>query len=210
MIRKSLGVAVVAFASQMAAAIYLPLAETDPDRIVDNGAKVEIRGGDVLITATEPLAEVKIEWRCDFPDAIVLGDQWERTYGDTYWRPVRIPRSMPWYFLCKDGTRTDGYGVMTQPNAFASFRTDGHVLTLTIDVRAAGRPVELKGRTLKAVTLVSRKGRPGESAFAAGTNFCMMMCPHPRLPRSLSMATTTGTAPTGCRRQRRFCGMPRR
>ena len=90
---------------------------------------------------------------------------------------------MPWYFLCKDGDRTDGYGVMVQPNAFASWRTDGRSLTLVLDLRAGGLPVELKGRRLKAVTLVSRKGLPRESAFAAGQAFCRMMCLNPRLPK---------------------------
>lgn len=165
-------------------AVYMPLAETMPDRIIDNGAKVEIEKGEVFVTADKPVSEVKLIWNCNLTGTRVLGDQWERTYGDTFWRPVTIPRDMPWYFLCKVGTRTDCYGVMTQPNAFASWRTDGKTLTLTLDLRAAGQPVVLNGRRLKAVTLVSRHGREGESAFDAGTEFCRMMCPSPRLPNA--------------------------
>ena len=169
----------------VAQAGFLPLGRT-PDRIEANGAKVETVKlddcrADVFVTAEKPLEEVVLEWECDFSGAMVLGDHWERMYGDGGWRPVEYPRAMPWFFLCKNGGRTDGYGVMTQPNAFASWRTDGRRLRLLIDVRAAGRPVQLNGRRLKAVTLVSRKGTEEESAFAAGRAFCRVMCPKPRL-----------------------------
>ena len=167
---------------------YVPLASPPLSIVADKGAAVELvpRGEDacdVFVTSDQPLAEVKLTWTCDFAGARVLGDHWERAYGDLAWRDVAEDRAMPWYFLCQAGDRTDGYGVMVQPNAFASWRTDGKLLTLTLDLRAGGLPVELKGRRLKAVTLVSRKGRAGENAFAAGASFCRRMCPTPRLPK---------------------------
>ena len=138
----------------------------------------------VVLSSVKPISSVRLSWPVDFgSSATVLGDHWERTYGETYWRPIGVPRAMPWFFLVKEGERTDGYGVMTQPNAFACWRTDGRSLDLVIDVRAAGRPVRLNGRKLEAVTLVSRKGLVGKSAFAAGQSFCRMMCPAPRLPK---------------------------
>ena len=167
---------------------YLPLSEVQPKITAEDGAKVEVSvagngASDVFVTSEKPLSEVKLTWKCDFANARIMGDHWERAYGDLEWLASDANRAMPWYFLCKDGERTDGYGVMVQPNAFACWRTDGKDLTLTIDVRAGGQPVELKGRRLKAVTVVSRKGLAGESAFAAGMAFCRMMCPKPRFPK---------------------------
>ena len=112
---------------------------------------------------------------------------WERTYGDSAWRRVDAPKAprggaMAWYVLATDGTRTDGYGVKVQPNAFACWRAFPDRLTLRLDVRAGASPVELGDRALALCTLVSRKGAEGERPFAAGRAFCRAMCPAPRLP----------------------------
>ena len=137
------------------------------------------------IIGRKPLVGVRLQWPVAFDEnAIVLGDHWERTYGETYWRPVGVRRAMPWFFMMHESGRTDGYGVKVQPNAFACWRIEnGNRLELVIDLRAAGRPVQLNGRRLEAVTLVSRRGMKDESAFAAESAFCKMMCPNPRLPR---------------------------
>jgi len=153
------------------------------------GARVELRadgtGGTVVaVTCDRPLSAVALSW--DFPlgeGARVLGDHWERTYSDAAWRKPSACGPLPWYFLVADGGRTDGFGVRVQPNAFASWTVDGRRLRLVLDVRACGRPVELRGRTLEAATLVSRRGERGESAYDAGRAFCRTMCPRPRLPK---------------------------
>lgn len=167
---------------------YVDVARVRPRIVAPIGTTVrfvssDVDRTDVFITSDSPLSEIKLVWNCDLIGSRLLGDHWERAYGDLEWRTVGQDRVMPWYFLAWRNGRTDGYGVMVQPNAFASWQTDGRELVLTLDVRAGGVPVELKGRMLKAVTLVSRKGKKEESAFQSGMAFCRMMCPSPRLPK---------------------------
>ena len=170
-----------------------PLVLTEPAEILLDGkpagAAVAVAAdGTVSLSGVEAASSVTLRWRHDFPaDAKLLGDMWERTYGDSAWRTIgsEMPRcgSMPWYFLVHRQMRTDGYGVKVQPNAFASWQVTPTDVELLLDVRAGSRPVELKGRRLELCTLVGRVGEAGESAFAAGRAFCRMMCPRPRLPK---------------------------
>lgn len=85
---------------------YVPLASPPLSIVADKGAAVELvpRGEDacdVFVTSDQPLSEVKLTWTCDFAGARVLGDHWERAYGDLAWRDVAEDRAMPWYFLCQ-------------------------------------------------------------------------------------------------------------
>jgi alpha-galactosidase len=112
-----------------------------------------------------------------------LGDAWERAYGDLQWLPVDSNRTMPWYFLSSDGRVTHAYGVMTQPAAMCSWQVDTTGITLTADVRCGGAGVLLGERRLTVCTIASRKGRAGETPFAAAHAFCQQMCPKPRLPK---------------------------
>lgn len=116
------------------------------------------------------------------PDVKLLGDHWERSYGDLSWRGVDGNRPMPWYFLVDDGRRTDGFGVMVQPNALCSWKVSASSVELTMDVRCGGRGVLLEGRMLFMARVTTRKGGEGESAFAAARAFCAQMCPRPILP----------------------------
>lgn len=122
-------------------------------------------------------------WKCKVePDIMILGDHWERSYGDLGWRGIDGGRPLPWYFFISGGRRTDGYGVMVQPNALCSWKVSPSGVQLTMDVRCGGEGVLLEGRTLFMASVVSRKGLEGESAFAAAHAFCRVMCPNPRLP----------------------------
>ena len=91
-------------------------------------------------------------------------------------------RPMPWYVLASNGRRTHAYGVMTQPSALCCWKLDQHGLTLLADVRCGGAGVRLGKRTLEVCTVVSRRGRDGETPFAAARAFCRQLCPNPRLP----------------------------
>lgn len=147
--------------------------------------------GVVRIRSTKPLSWVTIRWKADLGAGTkVHGSEFERTYGDNAWHELGKdsdvpPRggAMPWYFLASDGVRTDGYGVMVQPNAFASWHAAADSIELVLDCRAGSRPVKLGTRTLEACRIVTRRGHAGESAFAAGRAFCTAMCPNPRLPK---------------------------
>lgn len=153
-----------------------------------SGARVTLAADGTLTLHGGTASRVTLVWRGALgAETKVFGDMWERTYGDSGWRRVDAPKplrdgTMPWYFLATDGSRTDGYGVMVQPNAFACWRAFPERIELFLDVRAGSEPVELGDRALALCTLVSRKGVAGETPFAAGRAFCRAMCPKPRLP----------------------------
>lgn len=147
------------------------------------GVTVEIRDGRVLVTADIPLSRVYLRWDAPAPEgARILGDAWERAYGDLQWMGIQPERIMPWYMLVSDGAVTHGYGVETGCNSLCSWRLDSFHTELCLDLRCGPDPVELGGRTLHAATLICREGLPGETAFEAGRAFCAAMCPSPRLP----------------------------
>ena len=186
------------------------LALRKPDRILVDGAadsagRVKLQScrcprGEVAVyvTGDEPVSKVELVWDVAFPGyAMVYGGEWERTYANAGWyrlgdRSAPHGGWNPWYFLVNDGSRTDGYGLVVQPNAFGAWKVEPGRVTLSLDVRAGSRPLELKGRPwgLKACSLVKRFGAAGETPFAAAREFCREMCGHhyrmssvPRLPK---------------------------
>ena len=112
---------------------------------------------------------------------LVLGDTWERAYGDLAWHSLIPERALPWYFAAYDGTRTHGYGVQTGARAFCFWQADADGISLWADVRSGGVGVKLGSRVLDVCTVVARAGQPDESPFAALRAFCRQMCPRPRL-----------------------------
>lgn len=87
-------------AAVFARAEYLPVTTTCPTIHVESGAHVEVLTGsddkcDVYITSEKAISEVKLVWDCDFSGAKLLGDHWERAYGDLAWRDVSERRIMP-------------------------------------------------------------------------------------------------------------------
>ena len=137
----------------------------------------------VRVASERPLRRVLLRWALRVPGAVrVLGDHWERGYGDLEWRSLVPERPLPWYFLTNDGARTHGYGVRTGAAALAHWQVDGDGVSLWLDVRSGGRGVELNGRTLEAAVVAAREGREGESAFEAARAFCRLLCDAPRLP----------------------------
>ncbi|MDE3151453.1 MAG: alpha-galactosidase [Gemmatimonadota bacterium] len=137
----------------------------------------------VALAASVGVARVTLRWNADLsPVRLMLGDAWERGYGDLEWRGFVPDRVMPWYVLAFDGARTDGYGVRTGAAAFCWWQMDPEGLTLQADVRSGGVPVTLGARTLNMCELVYWASEDGESPFAALRAFCGVMCPAPRLP----------------------------
>jgi alpha-galactosidase len=112
---------------------------------------------------------------------LVLGDAWERGYGDLEWRGIVPDRVMPWYVAMWDGTRTHAYGVRTGAKAFCSWLVDQHGVVLWADVRSGGVPIALGERVLEVCDVVCREGQKNESAHAALHTFCRQMCAAPRL-----------------------------
>jgi alpha-galactosidase len=144
---------------------------------VSGGLAVSIRSG------VEPLSRIALRWKRPAPKGLkLLGDQWERGYGDLEWRGIVPDRVLPWYFLANSGDRTDGLGVKTGAGALCYWLVASDCVTLCLDVRCGGTGVVLAGRKLEAATIVGRPGLEGESAFAAARAFCRLMCDKPVLP----------------------------
>jgi alpha-galactosidase len=155
-----------------AAGITLKLNRTSP------------RGMSITISApTHPVSRLHLRWQSRVSERLrFLGDHWERSYGDLEWRGLIGERVMPWYFMVHDGRITHGYGVQTAPKALAFWRVDNSGISLWLDVRNGGSPVQLGERSLDACTIVTREGREGESAWQAAHEFCALMCRSPRMP----------------------------
>lgn len=114
-------------------------------------------------------------------DLYVLGDAWERSYGDLrFLKLSENSRPMPWYFAATNRAETYCFGVQTQPNAFVSFTYDAGGITAKIDCRNGGCGVKLGGRTVRLCAFVFAQYAlpPFESLCA----YCKTLCAHPLLP----------------------------
>jgi alpha-galactosidase len=133
-------------------------------------------GLDVTIACTGPLSRVVLRWSRPFPSgALILGDAWERSYGDLQWRHVQPERVLPWSFLVHDpeAGRTFGMGVRVRPSAFCAWTVDEAGVSLWIDVRNGGSPVLLGDRVLAAATVVEVEGeRPYDVQRALNAAMC--------------------------------------
>jgi alpha-galactosidase len=154
-----------------------------PGGVVVNTA---VQAGALRVTLASPsvgIRRVQLRWRGRFSGSpSILGDAWERAYGDLEWRGWVPDRVMPWYFAMHDAAGTHCYGVRTSPGAFCSWQVDPDGISLWADVRSGSAPVALAERTLDVCDVISRAGRAGESAFAALHAFCRGMCPAPLMP----------------------------
>lgn len=144
----------------------------------------------VAVTLAAPNAAVKrlhLRWHGSLEEVrLVLGDQWERAYGDLSWHGLVPELALPWYFAAWDGTRTHGVGVQTGPAAFCFWQADSEGVSLWADVRSGGVGVQLGSRVLPVCTVVTRPGQLNETPFGAVQAFCKQMCPKPRLlPHSI-------------------------
>lgn len=138
---------------------------------------------DIFLTADGSAVEwVKIKWNKAIPRKVkILGDAWERGYGDLEWRGMCGSRFMPWYFLVSSGDKQWGYGVKVRPSAMCYWQVDPSGITLMMDVRCGGEGVLLGGRKLKMAELVCMETE-GVDSFRAAQDFCRMMCSDPIFP----------------------------
>ncbi|RDG29453.1 MULTISPECIES: alpha-galactosidase [unclassified Oceanispirochaeta] len=122
-------------------------------------------------------------WKADFsPGVKILGDHWERGYGDLEWRGIVPQRIMPWYFLINQGESTTGFGVKTGTRSMCFWQLDSQAIKLCVDVRCGSRGVNLGERVLEAAVIVRRNSKDGENPFTAAQNFCSLLCEKPVLP----------------------------
>jgi alpha-galactosidase len=130
-----------------------------------------------------PLRSVRLHWQSDsFSGTSLLGDQWERTYGDEGFLPAAPERKMPWYFIGQQFPHTICFGVKTGCRSLCYWQADGTTLNLTMDTRSGGVGVTLGDRILAAADIVVMSSRE-ESVFATARRFCGLLCEKPRLAR---------------------------
>lgn len=135
--------------------------------------------------STEP-THVHLRWSLPVsPGLLVLGDAWERSYGDLHWQSLVPERVLPWYFLTSDGQALHGYGVETGAASLCFWQLDPEGVSLWLNVSNGGSGVQLGSRELLAATVVTRQGVPGESSLAAARAFCRSLCDAPRPPVTL-------------------------
>jgi alpha-galactosidase len=149
------------------------------------GVVIESKVGaqEIAINVHAPAVPVRyIHLRWDAPvDTVVhvLGDHWERSYGDLGWRNIIPERVMPWYFATYDGRACHAYGVKTGARSLCFWQIDPEGVSLWLNLSNGGSGVQLGQRTLAAAVIVTRKGTEGHEPTHALREFCRQMCSRP-------------------------------
>jgi alpha-galactosidase len=130
---------------------------------------------------------VHFRWNMRVSESLlVLGDTWERSYGDLRWMYLVPERVMPWYFLTTDSDGVHGYGVRTAAGSLCFWQLDPDGVSLWVNACNGGSAASLGERELLAASIVTRRGEFAEDAGLAARAFCGMMCEKPRAaPRFL-------------------------
>lgn len=161
----------------------------------------------VSLTAdTTPVRFLRLRWNYrpeEKPSGAlrVLGDEWERGYGEMQWGSIVPEENHPWYCFITNGSdstpenpcKTYAFGVMVRPRAFCFWQLDVAGVTLWMDVRNGGEGVLLNGRTLNCATVLFREydsetfsdeeKKLAGPVFLACEAFCREMCPDPIFPK---------------------------
>jgi alpha-galactosidase len=126
-----------------------------------------------LTAPSTPIHRVHIRWSASLAEnSVVLGDAWERSYGDLAWLPLQADRVLPWYFLVKTDRKCAGVGVTTGAGAFAFWQVDAEGISLWLDVRNGGKGVLLGNRALELATIVSASG---DNCWSTTMSLCTAM-----------------------------------
>lgn len=171
-------------------------AQTEQETASDAAA---FRAGDVAVELAEaddslavfvqaqntPVRELVLTWKAMFGGAgEVLGDTWERGYGDLEWKKEADHIGMPWYFFRHEAGKCLAFGVKVRPSAMCWWEKDGADVKLHLDVRCGTYGVKLGGRKLEAARVVmasyvlEEADTPVE-VFEACRAFCSEMCDDP-------------------------------
>lgn len=169
----------------------LVLAQTDPSGEWEAASTAALdvaltsEGGTALrVDVSGPaVARVMLRWHRAHPvTALVMGDAWERGYGELEWRSIRPERVLPWMALVHDPAsgRTWGYGVQVRGGAFAFWQVDAQGLSLVLDLRSGGEPVRPGDRAVHAATVHWTVS--DSTPFRAQQELTAVLCPDPLLP----------------------------
>jgi alpha-galactosidase len=154
-----------------------------------SGTRVTIKrdnaGGMPVHVESPRIAVSRVVLRWSHPttlDALILGDAWERSYGELHWASPASHRPLPWYFLLRIDESTFGFGVETGAASIACWWIDHEGIRLELDVRCGGNGVQLGQRSLHAATLVMGFTIPRGTSFGVAQEFCRRLCPSPLMP----------------------------
>jgi len=138
----------------------------------------------VVHCPTQPLQFIQLEWSYPLQKTQgIMGDHWERTYGDLDFHPLDEERKMPWYFIAHDDISATCMGVGTGCPSIAYWQAGASRLRLTLDTRNGGMGVQLGHRTLHAADVIVTRTKDNENVFATGRRFCKLLCKKPLLSR---------------------------
>jgi alpha-galactosidase len=134
-----------------------------------------------ILSPVSALNAIRLSWKYPLSkNAVLLGDHWERSYGDLAWKQVSQAAKMPWYFIQHDKGDTICFGVKTGCQAICYWQLEGDTLNLTLDTRSGGEGVQAGNRMIQAAGIVTAKNDNGENAYATARRFCKLMCEAPR------------------------------
>ena len=166
---------------------YISLQSSDKQKWIYKDVIVELKKLNDRIevyvqSPTMALKEVRLSWKYATTNtSAILGDAWERTYGDISWGKIDASKKLPWYCVAHDDNNTICFGVKTGCNTICSWQIANDKLQLTLDTRTGGNGVQLHSRTLHAADIVTTQNEGNENVFATVRRFCTQMCDNPRL-----------------------------
>lgn len=145
--------------------------------------EVQTRGLLVRLRTTAPLNQVQLRWKERVPEGLrYMSDTWDQRRACLEWRGLVPERPMPWYFMAYDGQHTHGVGVRVGAAALCEWHVDPYGVTLSLDVRNGGAPVEPGDRELALAEIVVQSGRVWEAPFQAARRFVAQLGGSPLLP----------------------------
>jgi alpha-galactosidase len=153
----------------------------------DIEVKIKADNGSMSVFIQSPSADlqgVKLKWKFDTTSySKILGDHWERSYGDLGWKTPDSSLKNPWYVLMNDNVHTACFGVKTGASTICFWTVKSNSLELNLDTHSGGVGVKLGQRKLHAADIVTTISKENESPYATATRFCSEMCDKPRLPK---------------------------
>ncbi|RZJ14080.1 MAG: hypothetical protein EON51_19370, partial [Acinetobacter sp.] len=130
------------------------------------------------------LGGVRLKWNYKTSaSSKILGDHWERSYGDLAWKSPEPAAKNPWYVLLNDSKQTACFGVKTGANTICWWNVNPNTIDLTLDCHSGGVGVKMGQRRLFAATIVTMLGKAEENTYQTTTRFCKLMCDRPMLPK---------------------------
>ena len=88
----------------------------------------------------------------------ILGDHWERSYGDLAWDAPDMTKKAPWYILISEGDQTQAFGVKTGANTICYWQVSTESLELVMDTNSGGMRC-ITGRTQPACSRYRDHGK---------------------------------------------------